>query len=628
MDTVTDVIGKDYAWEEELPERYLESRRKEVIEHGWAILKEYDNYDDGQKNYGGGNCVFISAPTGSGKTHFILNIWLPYMAKRQEKILYLVNRRILKEDINERKIGIKPKTSRFIDVKLYQDIETELKEIDGEHDYMYKEMREKYSQYACVVCDECHYFLADSNYNVDTALSFRCIQEWFAHKIRIFMSATIKDIKPYIKAYDYKREFRNKQDKYCLVDIDSKEWESELKFYKNRQSKYYDYNIDREYNYLDIHIMSNEYSTKEKVDSIAGVIEDADKMAADIMEVAGKEKWLIFVDTIDKGKKLEERLRDKDAVFISSRNKKDKSKSEVVDEIITNEKATNQIIIATSVLDNGINLKDDKLRNVILMADTETEFIQMLGRKRKDQKRLKLYIYPNDRKYFENRLNAVKKKLKIAKNYVKYLEDCKERYRNEYNEDMAIKHLHIKTMRKISDNNISIEDAKSLFNVYGGILYLNLLAYQNIDNLYFYYKKVIEQFDEYGEDAFVKIQLGWLGIEGEKADEIIADSKRSKLDVCREKVIDRIKKDLNRPLSKAENIKLKAEIKKELMFLLEAVEDKESKDYNKALENIKKTNDRPITPNIMEYLYKNCGIPYEIVSKDKYIFSERKQPET
>lgn len=232
-------------------------------------------------------------------------------------------------------------------------------------------------------------------------------------------------------------------------------------------------------------------------------------------------------------------------------------------------------------MDNGINLKDIELRNVILGADTETEFIQMLGRKRRDQKNLNVYIYPRNRQYFENRLSVTLRKVKIANEYLRCLAECRNEDTYDYKEDMAIERLHIKMMRKIADNNISIEDVRSLFNVYGGILYLNLLAYQNIKNLNEYYEKVIKEFDEYGEDAFVKIQLGWLGIEGKKADGIIADSKRSNLDVCREKVIERIKCVLNKPLSDEENIKLKLDIKKELVFLVKATENKLTEDEEK-----------------------------------------------
>lgn len=432
----------------------------------------------------------------------------------------------------------------------------------------------------CVVCDECHYFLTESNYNTDTSFSFRWIRECFADKVRVFMSATIKDIRQYIKAYDFKWEILGGRDKYYLPNLESVEQYEKSRKYNMRWNltKFYDYDIERKYDYLNVRIMYDIPNGSGKADGIVKMIEEQDILKVNDAIV---EKWLIFVDNINMGEQLEKKLETDKAVFISSRNRREEDKAEVIDDISINEKTKKRFIIATSVLDNGINLKDIELRNVILGADTETEFIQMLGRKRRDQKNLNVYIYPRNRQYFENRLSVTLRKVKIANEYLRCLAECRNEDTYDYKEDMAIERLDIKMMRKIADNNISIEDVRSLFNVYGGILYLNLLAYQNIKNLNEYYEKVIKEFDEYGEDAFVKIQLGWLGIEGKKADGIIADSKRSNLDVCREKVIERIKCVLNKPLSDEENIKLKLDIKKELVFLVKATENKLTEDEKK-----------------------------------------------
>ena len=46
-------------------------------------MKKYitDEIGEKYKEWGAGDKVFITAPTGTGKTHFILNILLPYAAK-------------------------------------------------------------------------------------------------------------------------------------------------------------------------------------------------------------------------------------------------------------------------------------------------------------------------------------------------------------------------------------------------------------------------------------------------------------------------------------------------------------------------------------------------------------------
>lgn len=55
-----------------------------------------------------------------------------------------------------------------------------------------------------------------------------------------------------------------------------------------------------------------------------------------------------------------------------------------------------KVVVATSVMDNGISIHDIEMRNMVIIADTKEEFIQMLGRKRRSKLeapgKLKLYI--------------------------------------------------------------------------------------------------------------------------------------------------------------------------------------------------------------------------------------------
>lgn len=562
--------------------------------------------------------------------------------RRRKSILYLVNRSILKDDIKE-KIAEKkmedPNISNFIDVKLYQELENDLKgnekeaaknggegkkEKDGAH--AYKGMETDSMKYDCVVCDECHYFLTDSNYNVDTSLSFRWVQDCFSHKVRIFMSATIDDIMAYIWAYDYDWKWGDGGPKYYLCKPELEKWKGGNGKIGSLplRSKYYEYPMEKNYKYIDIHIRDNIRNKEEIANDIVEVIDKTSK----------KEKWLIFVDSVRLGEILEKRLSGKKAIFISSQNKRDEEKAGVVKGITAKETMTMQIIIATSVLDNGINIKDDKLRNVILMADTETEFIQMLGRKRKDQENLNVYLYPRDKEHFKNRQRAVGKKLKIASEYIGSLEWYKNKFKVDgYKEDVAIEHLHIEWMRNMAENRIAVEDAKGLFNVYGGTLYLNLLAYQNVKNLYKYYGEMVEEFDKYGKYAFVKRQLSWLGKKDEEIREMIEGLQSIKEDACRKNVIERISKEdvLNQPMSKKASTSMKIGIKEDLMYLINCAKDKER--YKTVLDNVSKS-DRPLTKNDMLFLSEHCGIPYEVkYIKGKgneegiYIFSEIIQPE-
>ena len=73
---------------------------------------------DSYKDWKAGDCIFISAPTGSGKTYFILNKLLAYLSSQpqKKKILYLVNRSILKQQV-EKEIS---KLSKMVKLLLKQ----------------------------------------------------------------------------------------------------------------------------------------------------------------------------------------------------------------------------------------------------------------------------------------------------------------------------------------------------------------------------------------------------------------------------------------------------------------------------------------------------------------------------
>lgn len=81
-----------------------------------CIGEEYKRWTNRDK-------VFIASPTGSGKTYFILKQFLPYLSKKNKRILYLVNRKILKEQIESEIYGIPQEQRECIQVELYQSIE-------------------------------------------------------------------------------------------------------------------------------------------------------------------------------------------------------------------------------------------------------------------------------------------------------------------------------------------------------------------------------------------------------------------------------------------------------------------------------------------------------------------------
>lgn len=585
-----------------------------------------DDIGEKYSEWKNGDCIFISAPTGSGKTYFVLNVLRPFLIQNNRKALYLVNRHILKDQIEKEMGRIQSKTGDIrnpIEVKTYQSIEKDI--CKGEHreaengiykGFFQNEMYVEYAKYGYVVCDECHYFLSDSNYNANTALSFRFIQEVFDEKIRIFMSATIGDIREYIKKDNWQR-YTSKYYRYTpfykfctpdhrmYTDIDSTSNSDAYDGYY----RYYGDSIEKDYGYLEVKI-----------------VKDADEIIELINNSNIKGKWLIFVDSIKVGEKLEKELKkgdgvnDEKVIFVNSRYKDDTESLNEMAQIKDRDMQSARILIATSVLDNGINLKDTELKNMVIMADNETEFIQMLGRKRVDGEHLKLYIYKQDKNTFVRRREQAARRIQIVQEYLKEFYELIQRdldrmsripkgidwERHEKTEWRLIRENHIRVMRDIAEGRIRYEDARSVFCTYGGMLYANLLAYHNLQILYSHYENIIERIDEDGADAFVKEQLSWLGLTEEEVNDVL----RGEIEGCRLRVIKAFEEQVEKsPVSENDFKEFKLTIKDDLILLLgQVVEiDKEHKTVEGA---IKKGKDRVISSKNMDYLRNNCNIPF------------------
>lgn len=133
-------------------------------------------------------------------------------------------------------------------------------------------------------------------------------------------------------------------------------------------------NVERDYSYIQLKC----FNTKEEMKKI-------------VTDSSNVEKWLIFTDSIEAGKALCNEIK---------------------------ERVANQTDVG--YIDAKYALDED-LRNIVIMADTEESFVQMLGRKRPDGKNLNVYICKRDKRYFERRLRYVQQVLKFYDEQAVYL---------------------------------------------------------------------------------------------------------------------------------------------------------------------------------------------------------------
>ena len=312
-----------------------------------------------------GDVVTIQAQTGTGKSYFCKTKLMESLELHQQ-MLILCNRIYLKRKLKiELLKNIKkpiPSSVEELD-KMYKFgnvIIMSYQQIEAIRNYNSKvELDFKY-----IVCDECHYLYSDAAFNNKTDLSFsELVDKEHENSIKIFISATMEEIKPFINS----------------------NW---------------NYNTNRDYSYV------NPYYFKR--------IED---IALTIKNDISSDKWLVFVSKKKDAEKICDIIEDTKTYSFIDRNVKD---NEDLKEIINNSKFNSDVLITTKVLDNGIDIKDAAVKNIVVMALDRVTFLQELGRIRIDinnPRNINLYMQARSKKTFSSLLHDYEKKLKLFKEH-------------------------------------------------------------------------------------------------------------------------------------------------------------------------------------------------------------------
>ena len=301
--------------------------------------------------------ILGTAGTGRGKSYFILNDLYDYCKERNLSILFLTNRDILKEQFLE-EVKTEEKQD-IITLMNYQKVETMI---------MYGVPMEEYD---FIVADEIHYIFGDADFNRNTEL----IIEWLIDincSVKILLSATSEHIE----------------------------------------------------NYLEIHrkIKLIKYTIEGNTDHINDVYfyENNDVLMKMLFELPMDEKAMYF-GNVDKVYQASQDLSD--AEFLCSTNSKFSklSNQDIRGQIIENKMFDCQVLCTTSVIDNGVSIKDESVKHMIVdYFDTDT-IIQCIGRKRILHKDDKINIYIRDRSSKSLKMSLTNFNTQIAQ--VKYLKD-------------------------------------------------------------------------------------------------------------------------------------------------------------------------------------------------------------
>ena len=327
----------------------------------------------------------IDAGTGAGNTTAIIDLLKRnvtscprFEVEGRKRILYLCNRKALWEQIVQAVLGDGVKRDfrdldlinwamseclrfEFIDVQTYQKLQKDYQE-DPE-----RTLEHIKRCYAYIVCDEAHYFVNDAKFNHKTNVAYQCIEQLVSCKTVIYMSATMDFL-----IQKWKEEGTLSPENYYRIPR-RKSCISEIRFYYRDAER------------------------KALLDSIP----PGEKAVVFVTSYATLEKMrLIYGDT---------------AAYYCSGNNKHGSMDALYD-CVRDGKLLKRILFTTTVLYNGVDIKDEKVKHIFIEQWLPMEVIQEIGRKRplNENDTCKLYLRGKGMRELETRLKEANQNLEPA----------------------------------------------------------------------------------------------------------------------------------------------------------------------------------------------------------------------
>lgn len=318
--------------------------------------------------------IIINCPTGAGKNYFIENVLINYSIRNGKTVLICSNRITLDLAIKQRVCERLNIFKGFNDAALHS-----ISEYESIHIYSYQQLiaairtdKFKNLKFDYAIFDEVHYFTSDSSFSIGAGSLLQKIPEVFRSAVRIYMSATIDEILPYIY------ESENNVNKRCRSIFFGKPTPILPKLYRMKA----DYS----------HIRLRFYTKDEVAERI-------------IKKSSGKS--IIFVDSKAYGKQLHEMFED--SLYIDSDTKQ--NCPEIISDLVKKECFDSKLLISTAVFENGCNICDLEVKNVFIQDISPSSILQMAGRRRilLDDDAFNLYLKVPERDTLFSRLSKLEK---------------------------------------------------------------------------------------------------------------------------------------------------------------------------------------------------------------------------
>lgn len=391
-----------------------------------------------------GDSVLIVAPTGSGKSRFVLDRLLPRAIRDGKLVVYLCNRKILDEqftvmsekilkELSAGREGITEEENHFLEIFTYQYLEKcNIFPAGSTKDIT---LKPEYTMY--YVFDESHYFLADALFNSGTHVWLNKIESMnsgiASHAVKIFLTATPEPLQWGLASSKFRmdRHMQNMVD--CYRDLaacrrTTHEWvRDQYGFekkvtYSQREILERCRNIEvytpaiRDLSSLSHSLPCKTIAPKSLISPYKQMVPHYFSQYADLLPLIidsqqNNEKWLIFIDSERDGDELAAELRAHgiSSVLLSRTSlKKHASAKKAFHQIVEKQAFGCNALLATKILDCGVNITDQLVRHIVLAHHEKTTFLQMLGRRRlQEHEQVDLYI----RYYSERQIYGIRHSL-------------------------------------------------------------------------------------------------------------------------------------------------------------------------------------------------------------------------
>jgi len=334
-----------------------------------------------------GKKIIINAPTGTGKTTFILREFLPYCQSRGKRMLILCNRRLLKLQYG---FDLSEQYERYaeleadVDVMTYQALAEKLTD--------YSHLKGILKAYDVIVCDEVHFFYADSDFNgFGTYVLLQALIQACFFKTMVMVTATLEEVCP-------------------LLVKTFKDCEAKMLREGGEFPGFHEYCWDNRI--FDF----GEYCDYQRFKGI--FVEDEETLVKEVMQSG--EKAIIFMDDKSKAEQLKKmflkigKLDSQEVYILTAEILETHPNDTVVKALAIAHRVLPRILITTSVLDNGVSIHDSEVRNVVIATESKVSFLQMLGRIRAEHvDECNLYVFPRLTDYYEKRIQQYEEKMQI-----------------------------------------------------------------------------------------------------------------------------------------------------------------------------------------------------------------------